>query len=56
MPKDQEDALRKVAEKYAKQGKLKKKSPKDSIEEAKNAFIFGTLENMKKRKMGMMKK
>ena len=54
MPKDQEDALRKVAEKYAKQGKLKKKSPKDSIEKAKNAFIFGTMANMKKKKLGKM--
>jgi hypothetical protein len=51
MPIAQEDALRKVAEKYAKLGKLKKKNPEDSIEKAKNAFIFGTMENMKKRRM-----
>lgn len=43
MPKAMEDKLRKVAEKYASQGKLKKKNPKDSLEEAKNAFIFGTM-------------
>ena len=51
MPKAQEEALRKIANKYAKQGKLKRR-PQDSLEEAKQRFIFGTMANMKKRKEG----
>jgi hypothetical protein len=49
MPKAQEDALKKVAAKYAAMGKLKRKQG-DSLEQAKNAFILGTMANMKKRK------
>jgi hypothetical protein len=45
MPKAQEEALKRVAAKYAKQGKLKRKK-NDSLEEAKDRFVYGTLRKM----------
>jgi hypothetical protein len=39
MPKAMEEALKKVANKYARQGKLKRK-PKDSLEESKDRFVY----------------
>ena len=42
MPKAQEDALKKVANKYAKSGKLKRKKG-DSLEEAKDRFVYGVM-------------
>ena len=42
MPKEQEEALKQVAEKYARQGKLKKKKGQ-TMKEAENAFTYGIL-------------
>jgi hypothetical protein len=44
MPKEQEEKLKKIAAKYARQGKLKRR-PNDSLEETKNRFIYGTMIN-----------
>lgn len=44
MPTAVEDALKKVASKYAKAGKLHTKGRgKDALDKAKNAFVYGTL-------------
>jgi len=48
MPKAIHDALERAADKYARRGKLKKR-PNDSLEKAKNRFVFGT---MKKKSKG----
>lgn len=53
MPQAVEDALKKVAARYAKSGKLKRKKG-DSLEAAKNRFVYGTMQNMKKH--GLMMK
>ena len=50
MPKEQEEALKQVAEKYARQGKLKKKNG-ETTKKAKDRFVYGTMANMKKREM-----
>jgi len=42
MPLAQEEKLKSIASKYASQGKLKRKKG-DSIEEAKNRFVYGIL-------------
>lgn len=42
MLKAAEDKLRQVADRYASQGKLKRKMG-DSLEEAKDRFVFGIL-------------
>ena len=42
MPKRLEDALTRVADKYAKQGKLRRKKGQ-TVQEAKNALIYGTM-------------
>lgn len=42
MPKKQEAALKRVAAKLAKQGKLHRK-PGQSMQEAKNAMVYGTM-------------
>ncbi len=52
MPKKVHDALAKVAAKYMKKGRLKgagKNSSASAKKKAKNAFIYGTMANMKKR-------
>jgi hypothetical protein len=49
MPKEQEQKLKLIAAKLAKAGKLKRK-PKDSLEEAKNRFIYGIMANQKKHR------
>lgn len=50
MPKLQEDRLKQIAEKYARQGKLKKHKG-DTLEKAKNRFVYGIMANQgKKRK------
>lgn len=43
MPQAEEDALRKVADKYSAKGRLKKKSGKDGLQKAKDAFVFGIM-------------
>jgi len=48
MPENVKRALRKVALRYAKKGKLRKKKG-ETMAEAKNHFIYGTMANMKKR-------
>jgi len=48
MPNKVEDALGRVASKYAKQGKLKRKKG-DSLEQAKDRFLYGTMTNLQKR-------
>ncbi len=42
MPKEMEEKLKKIAAKYARQGKLKRRQ-NDSLEETKNRFIYGTM-------------
>jgi hypothetical protein len=46
MPKELEDKLRKQASKLAKSGKLKSKK-NESLEQAKNRYIYGTLARLK---------
>jgi len=48
MPKAVHDALAKVAAKYMKKGKLKRKKG-ESAKRAKDRFIYGTMANMRKR-------
>jgi len=48
MPENVKRALRKVAAKYAKRGKLRKRKG-ETMAEAKNHFIYGTMANMMKR-------
>lgn len=47
MPQAVEDALRKVANKYARKGKLKGKE--DSLEKQKKHFIYGIMTKMQER-------
>jgi hypothetical protein len=42
MPKRVEDALSKVADKYAKQGKLHRKKGQ-TVQQAKNALVYGVM-------------
>lgn len=52
MPKAVHDALRKVAKKYMKQGKLRgagKGSSRKAKKRAMNHFIYGAMTNMEKR-------
>ena len=48
MPKAVERALKRASDKLAHSGKLRRKKG-DTLSEAKNRFIYGTMSNMKKR-------
>jgi hypothetical protein len=48
MPVAKENELKRVAAKYAKSGRLKKKKG-ESTKEAKNAYVYGTLRKIEKR-------
>jgi len=46
MPKRVEAALKRAANALARKGKLKMSKKYDTLEEAKNAFVYGRMRNM----------
>lgn len=49
MPKEIEEKLKKSATKMARSGKLRTMGKYKSIEEAKNAYVYGTLNKLKEK-------
>ncbi len=47
MPKNLEDKLKQAADRAASKGKLRKK-PGDSLESAKDRYVYGTMARLKK--------